>query len=265
MTPGPGRFRLLLVLLVTAGGRCAAPPARAAAGWLDQHAAGHFQLRADFPLPPHADLIAELTQLEQDLTRTLEIGPIDQPIHLLLFRDQNSYQRYVDRYFRGAPARRALFLKGSGPGWVLAYQNPDFAVDVRHESTHALLHSRLPIVPLWLDEGLAEYYEVPAEQRAYENPHLSPTRWAARFYRVRPLSELEELHDVSQMGPADYRAAWAWVHFLLHGPPEGRQTLVRYLHDLRRNLPAGRLYDRLELALPNLEQEYLRHFRNWRK
>lgn len=254
-------FPLLILLHLAACGpyRCWA------SGWTDQRVAGHFQLRANFALDDHLHLVAELHQLERDLAQTLELGPVDQPIHLLLFEDQTSYRKYVGRYFRGVPDRRALFIKGSGPGWVLAYQNPQFEVDVRHESTHALLHSLLPIVPLWLDEGLAEYYEVPADQRAYDNPHLSPTRWSARFYRVRSLPELEELTDVSQMGSAEYRAAWAWVHFLLHGPPEARQTLIRYLQDLQRNVPAGRLSSRLELAVPATEKQFLQHFRSWKR
>ena len=61
------------------------------------------------------------------------------------------------------PYRPALFiLEGGSPG-VYTYRKPDLDIDVRHECTHALLHSALPVVPLWLDEGIAKYFEVPAE------------------------------------------------------------------------------------------------------
>ena len=55
-------------------------------------------------------------------------------------------------------------MKGRGPGKVFAYKSKALPVDVRHEGTHGLLHAALPMVPLWLDEGLAEYFEVPGRQ-----------------------------------------------------------------------------------------------------
>ena len=236
-----------------------------AGDWVDQRTVGRFQLRANFVLDEFPQMIAELKRLESDVNAALGIGTVDDPIHLLLFRDKTTYQQYLHRYFPGAPARRALFIKGTGPGWVFAYQNPQFEIDVRHESTHALLHSKLPMVPLWLDEGLADYFEVAAEQRVYDNPHLSPTKWSARFYRVRALRQLEDLDDVRQMGTSEYRAAWAWIHFMLHGPREAQQVLLDYVADIRNNIPPGRLSERLELAVPDVERQYLRHFRNWHR
>ena len=55
----------------------------------------------------------------------------------------------------------------------MAYRNPEFGNDLRHECTHALLHAVLPAVPLWLDEGLAKYFEVQRASRAYGHPYLS--------------------------------------------------------------------------------------------
>ena len=234
-----------------------------AAEWVEERSAGDFQIRANFPLGAYPQLIPQLTRLERDLTALLQVESNNEVVHLLLFSDEQAYLRYMDYYFHGAPARRALFIKGSRPGWVFAYVSKQFEVDVRHKSTHALLHSRLPLVPLWLDEGLAEYFEVPAEGRENDNPHYSPTKWAARFHRVPDLRKLEELRDVREMGDTEYRAAWAWVHFMLHGPDEARGVLIAYLQDIRNNVPPGLLSDRLEAAIPDLEKAYLRHFRQW--
>ncbi len=249
--------RALCILLV------AFCPTTRAADWVDSRQAGDFQIRANFPLEKFPNLVPELDRLDRDLTSRLQVESKNEPVHLLLFADQPSYQHYLDIYFHGAPARRALFIKGSQPGWVFVYVNRQFEVDVRHESTHALLHSRLPMVPLWLDEGLAEYYEVPADDREHGNPHHSPTRWAARFYRVASLTKLEDLGDVRDMGDSEYRAAWAWVHFMLHGPPEARTVLIQYLRDIRNNVPPGQLSDRLLSAIPDLDRAFLKHFRGW--
>jgi hypothetical protein len=233
--------------------------------WTDQRDFGRFQLRANFPLSGHDALVDELGQLDRDIQQQLARQPTSTPVHLLLFADLKSYTRYLNRYFAGVPIRRAMFIQGSAPGWVFAYQNKDYEVDLRHETTHALLHSQIPSIPLWLDEGLAEYYEVASNRRVYLHPHLSKVRWDARFFRPPSLESLESLTDIQKMGTAEYRMAWAWVHFMLHGPPAARQILIQYLDELESNPSPDPLGPRLRAAIPDLETEYRRHFRNWRQ
>jgi hypothetical protein len=222
-------------------------------------------LHADHPLGASLPLVAELEQLERDMSAALGIQSTREPIHLFLFRDRLSYDRYMSRYFRGAPMRRAMFIKSSAPGWVFAYQNADYELDLRHETVHALLHSDLPTVPLWLDEGLAEYYEVGADARVYDNPHLSVATRNAWLFRVPSLPDLESLQDMVRMGAKDYQAAWSWVHFMLHGPPAARRVLMEYLADLRDQRASASLHERLESAMPDWQRQFLKHFRSWRR
>ena len=77
----------------------------------------------------------------------------------------------------------------------------------------------MPMVPLWLDEGLAEYFEVPAADREHGNPHAKYIKIGAHLGQVPLLEDLEQIRDLSEMTRSRYRAAWAWVHFMLHGPP----------------------------------------------
>ena len=83
-------------------------------------------------------------------------------------------------------------MKEGGLAGVYAYRHDGSAVDLRHECTHALLHARLPMVPLWLDEGLAKYFEVPAEQRAFDHPYFGWLRWDMRLGMIRTVSDLEQ-------------------------------------------------------------------------
>ncbi|MHB0959426.1 MAG: hypothetical protein ACYC0X_22850 [Pirellulaceae bacterium] len=249
---------LIMGGLIACGGLCAED-------WTDQRHVGRFQLRANFPLSQCEHLVGELQRLESDLTSALRIGTVEVPVHLLLFRDQATYEQYMKQYFEGAPVRRAMYIQGSEPGWVFAYRNSDFEVDLRHETTHALLHSQLPVVPLWLDEGLAEYYELAAEMRVYDNPYLSAVKRDAWLFRVPSLERLENLSDVRRMGKTEYRAAWSWVHFMLHGPDEAHQVLLKYLADIDAHQPPGSFRDRMYAALPDVETQYLRHFRSWHR
>lgn len=234
-----------------------------AAEWVDTRVAGPFLCRADFPLDGIDPVLADLTQLQSDLMRDLGIPPTQEWIELYLFADQTTYRAYLASRLPQVPYRRALYVKLEGPGMVFAYRSRELAVDLRHECMHALLHAVLPMVPLWLDEGLAEYYELPPNARVFDNPYLSSVRWSARFGIMPNLETLEKKGDLSEMGRTEYRAAWAWAHYMIHGPPAAHEELVRFLADIRAGTPPGQLSYRLQRRIGNLRADFCAHFKNW--
>ena len=236
-----------------------------AARWPDERQSGPFYCHADFPLDPYLGLIDELKQLQTDLVHTLAGEETREIIHIYMFGSKVTYQRYMHRYFPHVPQRRALFIKDRGPGMVFAYRHQDLAEDLRHECTHALLHAHLSMVPLWLDEGPAEYFEVKPENRAHDNPHLATLKWNLRLGTMASIADLEQLSEVRDMDRTDYRHAWAWVHFLLHGSPDGHQELIRFLADIRAQTPPGKLSQRLDANAAQIDRRMRNHFRTWRR
>jgi hypothetical protein len=263
---GTGRIllagRLRALFLATAAAGCLA------ADWTDTRSAGPLICRADFSLAPYDGLLGELAQLQTDLTRSLGVAAASEPIEVYLIHDQAAYVRYLGRYVPGVPYRRALYVKGDGPGRVFAYKGEQFEIDLRHECTHALLHAALPQVPLWLDEGLAVYFQLPAKERAYDNPHLDPVARDARRGLVPSLEALEEASGMADMGLAEYRESWAWVHFMLHGPAAAHDELTAYLAGLRGQsalTPPPTLSGRLRQRMPDVQQRFLYHFQTWHR
>lgn len=255
----PG-LMLAVAFLLADGNR-----SQAADAWADHRVAKPFVCWSDAPLDGLEGLLGELAQLQNDLIRHLEISPASERIEIYLFRNHSTYRRYLREQLPGLPYRRALYFKRDGPGMVLAYRSKDLAKDLRHECTHALLHATLPMAPLWLDEGLAEYFELPRNERAYDNPYLSKTRWEARLGMASDLESLEKLATVGDMGAGQYRRSWAWVHFMLHGSTEARQELLEFLDDIEAHTPPGQLSSRLQQRLPDLKSRYAAHFRGWKR
>ena len=102
------------------------------------------------------------------------------------------------------------------------------AEDLRHETVHGLLHASLPGVPLWLDEGLAEYYETPTPGAVNgDYPELLARELAAG--RRPDLNRLERLTDFAALTREDYAESWAWVHWLMSGD---RSALLAHLESL---------------------------------
>ena len=256
---------ILTLAAVPAAGSIGWPPRCAAADWADSRTIGPFVCRADFPLQGLEGLLGELVQLQADLTRHLRIPRPAEPIELYLLHDEQTYAQYLNRYFPNVPYRRALYVKGEGPGMVFAHRGPQFEVDLRHECTHALLHAVLPEVPLWLDEGLAVYFEVPARQRAFDHPHLENLRRSARLGIVPPLESLERKANLAEVTGAEYAYAWAWVHFMLHASAAAHEELVAYLADMRKGAPPGQLSARLRRRLDDPAKRLAVHLQTWHR
>ena len=231
--------------------------------WVDRRCYGPFHCQATFTLGSYAPIFQELATLERELHRTLALAPAREPIDLYLLSDESSHRHYLEQLYPRIPYRRALYVQRDGRGRVYAYRQPELAIDLRHECTHALLHANLAVVPLWLDEGIAEYFEMVEPQRAFHHPHLSKLRWNLRFGWIRTLEELEKKETLDAMGKMEYRFSWAWVHFMLHGPVAAHRVLVHYFSDIHQGNPPGRLSQRLRQAIPRLEERMVQHFKYW--
>ena len=244
---------------------CGAPAfARSRATWKDQRQVGPFLVSAAFDLSPHGAMLAELEVLQAELQRILALRPSSQSIEVLLLASAADHQTYLAERYPAAPYRRALFVEQGARLSVIAYDQPELAVDLRHEATHALLHSDVPRLPLWLDEGLAEYFEPAGAERVFDSPHLSPLRWDLRLGRLISLRQLEHKYALESLSERDYRFAWAWTHFLLHGPEYAAEALWQNLAAWRTGEP-GRLFSKLLAAAPSYQSEFVAHFRHWRR
>lgn len=235
------------------------------ANWVDHASAGPFTCRSEFRLGSGRELLDELAQLGADIERILELRTGEEPIQLNLFRSRRRYAKYLSHRVPEAINRRALYVRGPDMGRVYVYKHWSYATDVRHECTHALLHSTLPFVPLWLDEGLAEYFEVKASKRVDDHPHLGSLKTRLLFGWKPDLTSLESKRSFSELTEEGYRESWAWVHFLLHRSAATRKVLVAYLRDIDSGRPPGPLSQRIGQEIPNAEGQLIDHLKGWGK
>ena len=234
--------------------------------FIDTRIVGAVRYHADFSLEDEYEILRELANIQKDLSQYLAISHPRETMEVFFFQSQNTYKRFLGRELQDAPFdREALYYKQSGPGMVLIYQKPDMMEDLRHEMTHAFLHASLPYIPLWLDEGLAEYFEKPRETRSGTNPYFTSVSRKIMFGQVPSLTKLEKMKFFDQMGVNEYCEAWSWVHFMIHHSRETHQTLAGYLRVLAEKggqAPPLDLY--LAKTVPDAKKAYLEHFRNWK-
>ena len=232
--------------------------------WLEERDLGPYLIRSEFPLRDVHELVQDLGDLQQDLENTLRLQCQPRAIQIHLFSSKRSYDNYLRIRIPEGVHRQALYDPGSdaSAGRVYAYRQRELDTDVRHETTHALLHTALPYVPIWIDEGLAEYFEMPASLRVKGNPHQKELRDAIRYHRWRPnIKGLEAKRKLLDMDGKDYRDSWGIVHFLLNGPPAAQKALDAYFKEIDSGAPPTPLSEHLMQRIPNLDQAIIDHLK----
>ncbi len=225
---------------------------------------GPYAVYTNFPLPADSVEIRDLQSLERNLETQLglRVDPASNPIEVYILDDKKAFTHFLTFYYPELPPRRAFFFAQGPRRVVYAYKGERLEEDLRHEATHALLHAAVADLPLWLDEGLAEYFEVPDDREGWNVEHLSrlPDDLGAGW--APDLRRLESLKDVREMTPRDYRESWAWVHYLLHGENAGKAALLSYLADLRTTAGASPLSQRLDASAEAPGQAMIAHLRH---
>ncbi|GIW96011.1 MAG: hypothetical protein KatS3mg110_4052 [Pirellulaceae bacterium] len=221
---------------------------------------GQLTFYADFPLPRRHRLIDELVALRADITEKLLLPASDEPIQVYLFKDADQFRRFLWRRYPQLPDRRAFFVETDTRLAVFAHWGDRVAEDLRHELAHGYLHAVVPNLPLWLDEGLAEYFEVPRGHHGLHTAHVQ-LLWERhqKFFWKPALERLERFDRADQMGPLDFAEAWLVVHWLLETTELRQQLLQNYLARLRLAGESPRLVELLRQSEPDYEGQLLVH------
>lgn len=215
------------------------------------HPDSQLHVLSDVKLKKDHPLLKELVQLREEIATTLDLPVAKTPVVVYLFGDEARYTNYMKVAFPSLPARRAYFVGTSRELAVYTYWGDRVREDLRHEYTHGVLHASLKDVPLWLDEGIAEFFEIAEKPTGLNREYAKQIQLLLGEGWKPDMERLEGLEQVSQMQKGDYQEAWAWVYYLLNDSVEGKQILLDYLHQLRETRDAGSLAQQIEEAVPN--------------
>ena len=210
-------------------------------------------VNSDVALAPDEPVVQGLLQLRGDLAALLQLTTSEEPIYVYLFEDEAEFTALIERQYPELHGRRAIFVKNADGLTVYARWTERVDEDLRHEVAHGYLHSVLPHVPLWLDEGVAEYFENPPAEMGRNQAHIDLLS-AARHRWSPDLMQLERLTEASQMDQLDYAEAWLWIHFCLNTTAERRVTLLQYVGSLQAGRATQTFHEMIGLAEQELKQ-----------
>ncbi len=180
-----------------------------------------------------------------------------------VFSSPDGYRDYVDQLGVEAPENAAgLYSPGLRQLLLLHVGDRDLLTrTARHENVHLYLDARLERCPMWLEEGLAEYFETLALERGHVVAGAANAEHVALLvrpdFRWRALGEVVALERDAFYADAlrSYAESWALVHYLARGDGAPRGVL----RDLVADLAAGREPDARLGDLEDLDRRVRTH------
>src|SRR5579864_6885482 len=174
-----------------------------------------------------ADQFEQIRALFHAAFPNLRVDPA-QPVLILAAKNENTMKLLLPEVWevKGGVHPAGLYQQGEDKHYVILQldspgDNPFHAL--YHEYTHALLHLNFSSLPLWLDEGLAEFY---GNSRLGDKESRVGTFDEAHLYILgrNKLLPIETLLNVENSSPyyneanrasVFYAESWALVHYLM--------------------------------------------------
>lgn len=220
--------------------------------------------------------------------RRQKLKPVEprMPLVVVMFRTKKQFQEYRQMpgsllaYYNGVNNRIYMY-QYSG----VSKDMPMIAVKqststIAHEGVHQILHNigvqkRLSSWPLWLSEGIAEYFAptstgVRAKWSGVGRPNELRMRELFVFLRKREQigdgSMVNQVVTAEQLTSTDYAVAWLLVHYLT---TKKKKQFFEYVREVSADLPLQppeeelvRFMNHFGGDLRSLERELVKHLRD---
>src|ERR1043165_5046089 len=172
------------------------------------------------------------------------------PTTVVVFKSDDSYRPFkpgpnIAGHFQAGPDVNYIALTTE----VRGAQDP-FSV-IFHEYTHLLLENSFDNLPLWFNEGLAEYYStfsISDDQKVVLGNPIGNHVFLLRESKMLPL---KTLFAVDQKSPyynerskqsIFYAQSWALMHYLIVGKEGRAEKLGKFLQLLGPNVPVEQAF-----------------------
>jgi tetratricopeptide (TPR) repeat protein len=190
------------------------------------------------------------------------------PTTVVVFRDEASFLPFKPLY-QGKPANLAgYFQPGDDLNYIAISLNPnerDPYGTAFHEYVHLNMRDNFPSVPLWLNEGLAEFYSS-MQFAGGEAMVGGPIPAYIQLLRGKEMLPLKTLFSVGSNSPhyneqdqsgIFYGESWILVHYLMQGAGgRHRNQFKRFLELVSRGDNAERTFEEVfGMTLATAEQE----------
>lgn len=103
----------------------------------------------------------DVNQIYKILNNNIGVSQLNQiTLNLKLFDNKNRFNAYKKKVAPGMGTAGGFYISSINEASVYTGRNDDRMYEVtKHEATHAIVNGAFGSMPIWLNEGLAEYFE----------------------------------------------------------------------------------------------------------
>lgn len=236
----------------------------------------HFTVYTNAEVARGGEIVASLERFRAvfaQLSPEIELSS-PSPTTILAFRDAESYAPYKTVADRQGARILGQFLSHPDGNYLTLDAGTrlvsGFAV-IYHEYVHYFVRHNFPGVPLWFNEGLAEYYSTFSIDDEHVRVGL-PVDRHLDWLRHHSELELDEVltatsssgrrHEAQQAGRF-YAVSWALVHYLLSAETDRLDRAADFFLRLRDGEDAAEAFeDAFDQRLGALEDDLVRYVRS---
>jgi hypothetical protein len=269
----PRRSLSVLVLLVVSGCATTALETASSGTWHEVRTP-RFRAWTDGDPAQAAELLTDLEHFHRIVLKTTSAQEREgtPPLSILIARNQDTFNAWTGKrvkglvgLFRVTPLGNFAFVTSQGLSEVKEGEITARHI-LFHEYTHYLMASSGARVPLWYNEGFAEFMAATElhDDGGYRLgcPPVYRTRWA-EYLRWLPLQQLMEQDDFIGMHHSRrddaYAQSWYAVHYFNQDSAR-QQQLARYLELVGGGVPSTKaVKEAFKLEYAQLDQVLREH------
>lgn len=244
---------LIIVVSMLAAAIPAVEPPPDSDGWT-RLGTGQFEIFTDAGEQEAHELARTVDQMMTAIGHTTDFRlESPRPVRVFAFRTSESFRPFRDALVGPGTDKTGVFATTNFTNYILLDGSMKrFRQMMQHELTHLFIRNSFDTVPLWVNEGLAEFYEtlgVQGERLVIGSPD-PPTVQLLRRERFIPIRDILELTGSAEEFRSGHRASmiyaqsWAMIHYLLVARTDGQDQLRHYLTLLLEGHHQSEAFDR---------------------
>jgi Flp pilus assembly protein TadD len=191
------------------------------------------------------------------------------PLQIIALKNQSEIRRFAPLW-KGKPVELSGFFQGADDRnfILLDMSSTDPFAVVFHEYAHLLLNGNFPVMPLWFDEGFAEYFsslKVSAKDVQYgEVPERA--RFTLQNSRWMPMADLlAAKHDSAVYNEREksgifYAQSWLVVHYLMSNEKVPEAAKYLQMTQIEKKPIAESVQASFGMDLPAFEKTIVNYF-----
>lgn len=234
------RLKIGLLLLLAGGSPALALPSEGST-WIEVRS-DHFQFFSSASEDRTHDVAMALEQFRAVIDEVVPGPTVEdtQRTTVFVFGSTDSYGPYNLRTPSGELSAASGFCARFPYGFTIAIDatpGMSYRQMIYHEYVHQFLFQRAPALPIWLHEGLAEYFSTLTLEEGRARIGFAPQRhvdWLRAnqappaYSLITATAESVNTSEIERAGPF-YAGAWLLAHYLLHDEGAGPLSVQRLL------------------------------------